>query len=120
MPHAIDATFMEAARGSARGLTGTAQDYDSLLDLVGTARIVLLGEASHGTHEFYHERAQITERLVVEKGFTAVAAEADDVVCAITPEPFHAVGLWYEDFTQTTDDEVRDLLARAAMATQTA
>jgi predicted phosphoribosyltransferase len=47
-------------------------------------------------------------------------AEADDVVCAITPEPFHAVGLWYEDFTQTTDDEVRDLLARAAMATQAA
>ena len=53
MPHAIDATFMEAARGSARGLAGTAQDYDSLLDLVGTARLVLLGEASHGTHEFY-------------------------------------------------------------------
>ena len=38
----------------------------------------------------------------------------DDIVCAITPEPFHAVGLWYEDFSQTTDDEVRDLLARAA------
>jgi predicted phosphoribosyltransferase len=38
----------------------------------------------------------------------------DDVVCAITPEPFHAVGLWYEDFSQTTDDEVRDLLARSA------
>ena len=77
MPHAIDATFMEAARGSARGLTGTAQDYDSLLDLVGTARIVLLGEASHGTHEFYHERAMITQRLIGEKGFTAVAVEAD-------------------------------------------
>jgi predicted phosphoribosyltransferase len=39
-------------------------------------------------------------------------AEADDVVCAITPEPFFAVGHWYEDFTQTTDDEVRELLAR--------
>ena len=39
--------------------------------------------------------------------------EADDVVCATTPEPFDAVGLWYEDFSQTTDDEVRDLLARA-------
>jgi len=38
---------------------------------------------------------------------------ADDVICPITPEPFHAVGLWYEDFTQTTDEEVRDLLARA-------
>ena len=38
----------------------------------------------------------------------------DDIVCAITPEPFHAVGLWYEDFSQTTDDEVRDLLSRTA------
>jgi predicted phosphoribosyltransferase len=40
-------------------------------------------------------------------------AEADDVVCATTPEPFHSVGLWYEDFSQTTDDEVRELLERA-------
>jgi erythromycin esterase-like protein len=47
------------------------------MDLVGEARFVLLGEASHGTHEFYHECAQITERLIKEKGFTAVAVEAD-------------------------------------------
>lgn len=40
----------------------------------------------------------------------ALKAEADDVVCAMSPEPFFAVGHWYEDFTQTTDDEVRDLL----------
>lgn len=40
--------------------------------------------------------------------------EADEVVCLETPEPFYAVGLWYEDFSQTTDEEVRDLLARAA------
>ncbi len=38
----------------------------------------------------------------------------DEVVCAQTPEPFHAVGIWYEDFSQTTDDEVRKLLAIAA------
>jgi putative phosphoribosyl transferase len=42
-----------------------------------------------------------------------LGGEADRVVCAITPEPFHAVGFWYEDFTQTTDDEVRELLALA-------
>ena len=46
--------------------------------------------------------------------------EADDVICAITPEPFHAVGLWYEDFSQTTDEEVRDLLARSAAASRAA
>jgi putative phosphoribosyl transferase len=39
--------------------------------------------------------------------------EADDVVCATTPEPFRAVGLWYEDFSQTSDEEVHDLLERA-------
>lgn len=40
--------------------------------------------------------------------------EADVCVCDITPDPFHAVGLWYEDFSQTTDEEVRDLLERSA------
>jgi predicted phosphoribosyltransferase len=44
----------------------------------------------------------------------ALKAEVDDVVCAVTPEPFYAVGIWYEDFSQTTDDEVRELLARSA------
>jgi erythromycin esterase-like protein len=58
-------------------LTGAPADYDPLLALVGNARFVLLGEASHGTHEFYRERAQITKRLIQEKGFTAVAVEAD-------------------------------------------
>lgn len=44
------------------------------------------------------------------------AQEADEAVCAQKPDPFHAVGAWYEDFSQTTDDEVRELLARAATA----
>lgn len=39
--------------------------------------------------------------------------EVDDVVCTLTPEPFFGVGMWYDDFAQTTDAEVRDLLARA-------
>jgi putative phosphoribosyl transferase len=43
-----------------------------------------------------------------------LTADADEVVCAREPEPFYAVGLWYGDFTQTTDDEVRRLLQRAA------
>ena len=41
-------------------------------------------------------------------------AEADEAVCARAPEPFYAVGLWYDDFSQTTDEEVHDLLERAA------
>jgi erythromycin esterase-like protein len=47
------------------------------MDLIGDARFVLIGEASHGTHEFYQQRAEITKRLIQEKGFTAVAVEAD-------------------------------------------
>jgi predicted phosphoribosyltransferase len=43
----------------------------------------------------------------------ALRAEVDEVVCAVTPEPFYAVGLWYQDFSQTSDEEVRELLARA-------
>ena len=43
-----------------------------------------------------------------------LAREVDEIVCAYTPEPFHAVGEWYEDFSQTTDEEVRELLERAA------
>jgi erythromycin esterase-like protein len=61
----------------AHPLTGAKQDYDPLIELIGDARFVLLGEASHGTHEFYHQRAQITKRLITEKGFAAVAVEAD-------------------------------------------
>jgi erythromycin esterase-like protein len=61
----------------ARPLTGAREDYNKLLELIGDARLVLLGEASHGTHEFYRERARITKRLITEKGFAAVAVEAD-------------------------------------------
>jgi erythromycin esterase-like protein len=52
-------------------------DYQPLLNLIGDARIVLIGEASHGTEEFYRTRAEITQQLIEQEGFTAVAVEAD-------------------------------------------
>lgn len=58
-------------------MTRSVSDYDRLLDWIGDAPIVLLGEATHGTHEFYRERAAITSRLITENGFNAVAVEAD-------------------------------------------
>src|SRR5213595_3237006 len=70
-------TPVDLIRQRAFPLTGAARDYDPLLDRIGDARVVLLGEATHGTHEFYRERAVITQRLIAEKGFTAVAVEAD-------------------------------------------
>lgn len=72
-----DGLVPRALRGATHPLVGEADDYDPLLTLIGEARFVLLGEASHGTHEFYRERARITKRLVREKGFTGVAVETD-------------------------------------------
>jgi erythromycin esterase-like protein len=73
----MDATITTLTEEFASPLTGGKEDYDPLLEMVGDARFVLLGEASHGTSEFYRERAQITKRLITEKGFKAVAVEAD-------------------------------------------
>jgi erythromycin esterase-like protein len=56
---------------------GDAADYGGLLREIGEARLVLIGEATHGTHDFYRERARITRMLIAERGFTAVAVEAD-------------------------------------------
>lgn len=64
-------------RSAACPLTGARTDFDPLLKAIGDAQFVLLGEASHGTHEFYKARADITKRLIEEKGFTVVAWEAD-------------------------------------------
>ena len=68
---------VEQLTSAARPITGAADDYDALFELIGDRRFVLIGEASHGTHEFYRERARITRRLIDELGFTAVAVEAD-------------------------------------------
>ncbi|HEX6732103.1 MAG TPA: erythromycin esterase family protein [Pyrinomonadaceae bacterium] len=67
----------DVVQEAAHPLVGEVSDYDPLITLIGDAPLVLIGEASHGTHEFYRERAQITKRLISEKGFTAVAVEAD-------------------------------------------
>ncbi len=72
MAHEVD-----ELRATLQPLDGGAHDYDSLVARIGNARFVFLGEASHGTHEFYAERARITQRLVAELGFDAVAIEAD-------------------------------------------
>jgi erythromycin esterase-like protein len=64
-------------RDVAHLLDGTERDFGPLLERVGDAHFVLLGEGSHGTHDFYQQRAEITKRLIIEKGFTAVAVEAD-------------------------------------------
>src|SRR4051812_7173760 len=77
MASTLDTRLPDLVRDASRPLTDTAERYDGLMEVVGDARLVLLGEASHGTHEFYYERARITQRLMAEKGFSVVAVEAD-------------------------------------------
>jgi erythromycin esterase-like protein len=77
MPRTRALPLTRSIEDAARPLTGAASDYDTLLELIGDARVVLLGEASHGTHEFYRERMRITRRLIAEKAFSVVAVEAD-------------------------------------------
>jgi erythromycin esterase-like protein len=62
---------------AARPIEGRDDDYDELLADIADRRIVLIGEATHGTSEFYAERARITRRLIEQHGFTVVAVEAD-------------------------------------------
>lgn len=64
-------------RNNLRRWTDSGKASDALVELFGGCRFALLGEASHGTHEFYQTRAEITERLIGEKRFSAVAVEAD-------------------------------------------
>jgi erythromycin esterase-like protein len=58
-------------------LTGDPHETDALFEMIGDSPVVLLGEATHGTHEFYRTRAELTKRLIAEKGFGAVCIEGD-------------------------------------------
>ncbi|WP_119155067.1 erythromycin esterase family protein [Caldimonas tepidiphila] len=68
--------LVRAIRQQAHPLQGL-RDVAPIIERIGDARLVLLGEATHGTHEFYRLRAEITKRLILDKGFDAVAVEAD-------------------------------------------
>lgn len=77
MVRAMIQTALNDIRAAARCLGGGDRDYDELLDAVDDRQFVLLGEASHGTHEFYQMRADITRRLISELNFDAVVVEGD-------------------------------------------
>src|SRR6266496_3449010 len=73
----FDQLQIRAIRESSQPIADIQRDFESLLQIAEGCRLVLIGEATHGTHEFYHLRAALTRRLIEEKGFQAVAAEAD-------------------------------------------
>jgi erythromycin esterase-like protein len=77
MPKPTEKQALDRIQNALQPLTDAPSDYDPLLQRIGEAALVLIGEASHGTQEFYQHRAEITKRLIQEKGFHAVAVEAD-------------------------------------------
>jgi erythromycin esterase-like protein len=69
--------LIEDIRKHAITLTGRASDYSALCEVIGDAHYVLIGEATHGTEEFYRTRAELTKQLIKYGGFSAVAVEGD-------------------------------------------
>lgn len=77
MSNDIQAKLIDVLNADMEPLSDNENKYDNLLDDIGDARYVLIGEATHGTHEFYKARAEITQQLILKKGFMAVAIEGD-------------------------------------------
>jgi len=69
-------SVLQAIRREARQMN-SLRDVDPLIELIGDSRLVLMGEATHGTQEFYRVRTELSRRLIAEHGFDAVVAEAD-------------------------------------------
>lgn len=113
--------LLDLVRQGAQVLVDDDHDYDALLAMVGQRTFVLLGEATHGTHEFYAMRADITRRLVVEKAFDAVAVEGDwpDVHRLdryVRGDPGDSLDASFADFQRFPswmwrNDDVRDFIA---------
>ena len=82
----------------------------------GLATGASMRAAAHALRPHEPARIIVAVPTAARDACEAFKSEVDEAICAITPEPFHAVGLWYDEFPQTTDEEVRDLLARSAAA----
>ncbi|MFB9328504.1 erythromycin esterase family protein [Paenibacillus aurantiacus] len=97
-----DPTLVQSIRRDAMPLH-QASDYDAIVDAIGDSRIVLLGEASHGTSEFYTIRAEITKRLIERQGFRIIAIEGDWPSC-------YEINRWIKNYTGAAGS-VRDALS---------
>jgi erythromycin esterase-like protein len=74
---ADSADLIHTVAATSQSLTGAPADFDTIVEHAAESTVVLIGEASHGTHDFYRVRAEITKRLIRECGFAGVAVEAD-------------------------------------------
>ena len=127
-----EAAIDTVARAEAEELERREREYRNGQPLINVdGRVVILVDDGLATGSTMKAAVQAVRALhparivvAVPVGATdtcrALEAAADEVVCARTPEPFSAVGLWYRDFSQTTDDEVRELLERGRAAARQA
>ena len=102
-----------AYRGYREPLDGTGKTVILVDD--GLATGSTMRAAVRGLRQKNPARIVVAVPIAAPSTCRELSEEVDDIVCAVTPEPFYAVGLWYRDFTQTSDDEVRELLAEAAI-----
>ena len=79
-------------------------DLDPIIEALGDATYVLLGESSHGTSEFYTIRAELTKKLIIEKGFTIIAVEGDWPAC-------QSINRYIKGFDQTKTD-IKEVLEK--------
>jgi predicted phosphoribosyltransferase len=80
----------------------------------GLATGATMRAAALAAKEHQPERVIVAVPVAAPQTCDEFRGDVDEIICAVTPEPFYAVGIWYENFDQTTDNEVRELLARAS------
>jgi putative phosphoribosyl transferase len=107
-----------AYRGDRRPLDVSGQTAILIDDGLATGSTMRAAVA--GLRRRQPRRIVVAVPVAAQSTCDELAAEVDDIICAVTPEPFYAVGLWYEDFAQTGDDEVRELLEDASASLESA
>jgi putative phosphoribosyl transferase len=114
---AVEAELRELERREAayRGDRGPPQLEGKTVILVddGLATGATMRAAALAVRKYNPARVVVAVPVAAEQTCDEFRDDVDDIVCGVTPWPFHAVGLWYDDFSQTSDEEVRELLARA-------
>jgi erythromycin esterase-like protein len=104
MPAKIDNRVVETIVKSALSLGNLPTDYTPILNTIShDTRVVMIGEASHGTEDFYRHRAEITKRLIEEKGFNIIALEADWPDC-------HRITKYVKGYRSSMDKNANEAL----------
>jgi len=91
-----------------------ARDRVAILIDDGLATGSTMRAAARALRRHHPSRVVVAAPVAASSTCDELSNEVDEVICAETPEPFYAISLWYRDFTQTTDDQVRELLAQSA------